>query len=146
MVSPEDAALARWADAVHQLYTQAKDFAHPKAKQRRNAQLRMEHQLLILCRPFLQDPSAPQRKLCQRMERFCKGLFVFVADPAVPADNNAVERSLQHLVVSRKICGGTRSAQGTDSKMTLTSLFGTWRARGRNPLLECRALLAPPQL
>jgi len=145
-VYPEDAALGRWADAVHRVYTEAKDFAHPKAKQRRNAQLRMEQQLLALCRPFPQDPSAPQRKLCQRMERFRKELFVFVADPAVPADNNAAERSLRHLVTSRKISGGTRSAQGTDSKMTLASLFGTWRVRGLNTFQESRALLAAPSL
>ena len=90
--------------------------------------------------------EAVQAKLCRRMERFIKELFVFVSDPAVPSDNNAAERSLRHLVTSRKISGGTRSGQGTDSKMTLASLFGTWRARGLNPLLECRRLLASPQI
>ena len=94
----------------------------------------------------LKDPLAVQAKLCRRMERFIKELFVFVSDPAVPSDNNAAERSLRHLVTSRKISGGTRSGQGTDSKMTLASLFGTWRARGLNPLLECRRLLTSPQL
>ena len=94
----------------------------------------------------LKDPLAVQAKLCRRMERFIKELFVFVSDPAVPSDNNAAERSLRHLVTSRKISGGTRSGQGTDSKMTLASLFGTWRARGLNPLLECRRLLASPQI
>jgi hypothetical protein len=87
------------------------------------------------------------------MERFIKELFVFVADPAVPPENNAAERSLRHLVTSRKISGGTRSAQGTNSKpvlsnaegMTLSSLFGTWRARGLNVLLQCRQLLTSPQ-
>ena len=72
----------------------------------------------------------------------------------MPSDNNAAERSLRHLVISRKISGGTRSDQGTDSKpvpspvegMTLASLFGTWRARGLDPLLECRRLLTSPQL
>ena len=101
---------------------------------------------MVLARPFLKDPLAVQAKLCRRMERFIKELFVFVSDPAVPSDNNAAERSLRHLVTSRKISGGTRSGQGTDSKMTLASLFGTWRARGLNPLLECRRLLASPQL
>ena len=72
--------------------------------------------------------------------------FVFVAEPAVPSDNNAAERSLRHLVISRKISGGTRSERGTDSKMTLASLFGTWRVQGLNPLDACRQLLACPQL
>ena len=93
------------------------------------------------------DPEmAPQAKLCRRMERFIKELFVFVSHPSVPPENNAAERSLRHLVVSRKISGGTRSKQGSNSKMALASLFGAWRARGLNPLLECRKLLLSPQL
>ena len=39
-----------------------------------------------------------------------------------------------------------RSEQGTESKMTLASLFGTWRAQGLNPLAACRQLLISPQL
>ena len=73
-------------------------------------------------------------------------LFVFVTESAVPADNNAAERSLRPLVISRKISGGTRSEAGTDSKLTLAPLFGTWRARGLNPLTACHLLLASPQL
>ena len=69
-----------------------------------------------------------------------------MADPLVPADNNAAERSLRPLVISRKISGGTRSDQGTDSKMALASLFGTWHANGLNPFLACRQMLASPQL
>jgi len=143
---PDDAGLARWADGVHQTYIDAKAFASPKAKERRRVQLRMEGRLMALCQPFLHDPSAAQGKLCRRMERFREELFVFVAHPEVPADNNSAERSLRHLVTSRKISGGTRSAQGTNSKMILASLFGTWRARGLNPFAECRALLASPQV
>ena len=73
-------------------------------------------------------------------------LFVFVTEPDVPADNNPAERSLRHLVVSRKVSGGTRSGQGTESEMTLASIFGTWRAQGLNPLAPCRQLLTSPQV
>jgi hypothetical protein len=90
-------------------------------------------------------PAPPQRTLCQRIERHLAELFVFVEDPAVPPTNNAAERSLRHLVVSRKISGGTRSAEGSATKMALASVFGTWRAQGRNPFAECRRLLASPQ-
>ena len=124
--------------SVHQLYATAKAWVTSDAAQGRRARLMLEQKLMALAQPFLQDPLAVQAKLCRRMERFLKELFVFVSDPAVPSDNNAAERSLRHLVTSRKISGGTRSQQGTDSKMTLASLFGTWRARGLNPLLECR--------
>ena len=143
---PDDAPLARWADAVHGLYDRAKACTHPQAKRRRTAQVALERQLLAICQPFLDDPSATQAKLCRRIERHIKELFVFVAEPEAPADNNAAERSLRHLVVSRKISGGTRSEQGTESKMTLASIFGTWRAQGLNPLTACRQLLVSPLL
>ena len=49
-----------------------------------------------------------------------------MAEPDVLADNNAAERSLRHLVISRrKVSGGTRSEQGTESNMTLAFIFGT---------------------
>ena len=74
-----------------------------------------------------------------------KELFILVAEPDVPPDNNAAERSLRHLVINRKVSGGTRSQRGSNSKMTLASLFGTWRARGMNPIVACRQLLSSPQ-
>ena len=106
---PDAAPLARWADAVHGIYDRAKAFTHSQAKRRRTDQLALERQLLALCRPFLSDPSATQAKLCRRIERHIKSLtrtgygelFVFVAEPAILSDNNAAERSLRHLVVSR---------------------------------------------
>ena len=151
---PEDAKLARWAAAVHNLYTQAKSFSHPQAGKRRLAQLELERKLLARRRPFLDDPLAVQGKLCRRIERFIKSLprtrygelFVFVAEPDAPSENNAAERSIRHLVTSRKISGGTRSDQGTDTKMALASLAGTWRARGLNPFTACRQLLTSPHL
>ena len=132
----KDAPLARWAAAVHRLYEEAKAFSHPQARRRRTAQLALERKLLAICQPFLADPLAVQGKLCRRIERHIKELFVFVAEPDVPADNNPAERSLRHLVISRKVSGGTRSEQGTESKMTLASIFGTWRAQGLRNYLK----------
>ncbi len=134
------------AAAVHQLYVEARSFTHPQAQRRRTAQLAWERKLLAIGRPFVADPSAVQGKLCRRIEHFIKELFVFVAEPDVPSDNNPAERSRRHLVISRKVSGGTRSEQGTERKMTLASLFGTWRAQGLNPLAACRQLLVSPRL
>ena len=142
----KDTALAQWAAAVHQLYVEARSFTHPQAQRRRTAQLAWERQLLVICQPFLADPLALQGRLCRRIERHIKELFVFVAEPDVPSDNNPAERSRRHVVISRKISGGTRSERGTESKMTLASIFGTWRARGLNPLAACRQLLTSPQI
>ena len=63
-------------------------------------------------------------------------------DPRIPATNNAAERALRHLVTSRKISGGTRSGEGSDTKMTLATLVGTWRAEGRTPFTACHEMLA----
>ena len=132
-----DEQSARWADALHRLYTQA--------KRRRAAQLALERRLLAIGQPFLNDPSAPPSRLCRRIKRPIKELFILVAGPDVPPDNNAAARSLRHLVISRKVSGRTRSQRGSNSKMTLASLFDTWRARRMNPIVACRQLLSSPQ-
>ena len=121
---PDDQPLAQWADAIQQLYRRATAITHPQAQQRpeqqrRTARLALEQRLLALCRPYLDDPSAAQARLCRRIQNHIKELFLFVSEPAVPPDNNAAERSLRPLVISRKISGGTRSAAGSDTKMTL---------------------------
>ena len=144
-----DALVRGWADAVHALYQRAKaDTAAPDSDLviRRQQRQGYEAELGTLCAPFVGVAAAPQRVLCERITKHLSALFVFVEDPDVPATNNAAERSLRHLVTARKISGGTRSAAGTATKMTLASLFGTWRLQGLDPLAECRALLAHPQL
>ena len=56
------------------------------------------------------------------------------------ADNHRAERCLRPLVVARK-GSGTRSAAGSRVRMALASLFATWQAQGRDPLLACRQVL-----
>ena len=147
---PDDRRLARWSGAVKRLYLRANSLA-ARSPVRGNRgptspdRVKPEEQLRSLCRPSCPDQTATQAKLCRRIERSIEELFVFVSNPDVPPDNNTAERSLRHLVVSRKISGGTRSPRGTESKMILASLFGAWRARGLNPLVECRNLLVSPQ-
>ena len=115
---PKDPRLRKWAKGIRKVYFTAKAFSHPGDRQRRQAQGELERRLQAYCRPFLEDASAVQRKLCRRIEGFIKELFVFVAYPEVPPDNNAAERSLRPLVTSRKISGGTRSGQGTGKLST----------------------------
>ena len=90
----------------------------------------MERRLQAHCRPFLEDASAVQSKPCRRIDGFIKELFVFVAYPETPSDNNVAQRSLRPLVTCGKISGdGALSEQGTITKVTLASLLGAWRAR-----------------
>ena len=143
---PQDAGLQGWAEAVHDVYLRARQETATTPEARQAAKRAYEQELLALCQPYLEDATAPQAGLCRRIERHLPELFVFVADPRVPSDNNAAERGLRHLVTCRKISGGTRSAEGSATTMTLASLFGTWRALGLNPFHQCQHLLSAPQL
>lgn len=145
-----DAAVVRgWADAIHALYQRATASAAAADRDpliRRQQRRGYEAELGALCAPFVGVAASPQRVLSERMTKHLSALFVFVEDPIVPPTNNAAERSLRHLVTTRKISGGTRSNAGTATKMTLATLFGTWRLQGLDPLVECRALLTKSQL
>jgi transposase/uncharacterized coiled-coil protein SlyX len=143
---PADAALKEWATQVQGVYARARRFAGPDAAARERAQHALEAELLALCAPYLEAEvaAAPQAVLCRRIQKYLPELFTFVAEPAVPSTNNAAERSVRPVVVQRKISGGTRSAQGTATFTTLATLFGTWRARGLDPLVACRQLLLAP--
>ncbi len=141
---PDDVGVAAWADAVHAFYQEATRQAglDRPAGERPAARDALERRLAALCAPYwAADCAAPQATLCRRVDLFLDELLTFVADPAVPPDNNLAERSLRPLVIARKISGGSRSAAGSATTMALASLFATWRAQGRDPLAACRQLL-----
>lgn len=140
---PQDAALAEWAVQVRGVYARARRVVSADPTVREQAQRQCEADLLAVCQPHLDGEASavPQAVLCRRIAKYLRELFSFVADPAVPSTNNAAERSVRPVVIQRTISGGTRSPQGTGTFTTLATLFGTWRARGLDPLLACRRLL-----
>src|SRR6266571_3971997 len=147
---PHDQQLFTWAASVKTIYAQAVTWAeqgpdpHLSPRQQQQTRVRQQHafeqQLLDVCRPYM-GTAPPQHTLCERVERFLPELFVFVAVPGVPAHNILAERSLRPLVVARKISGGTRSPKGSQTRMALASLFGTWMAQHLNPFHQCLATL-----
>jgi transposase len=147
---PDDEDLQTWAKKVKAIYEQAVCWAatgpDPGWPPRKQQQARMaqqhdfEQQLWAICHPYV-GTTAPHHTLCERVQRFLPELFVFVAVPGVPAHNNLAERSVRPLVIARKISGGTRSPKGSETRMGLASLFGTWMAQGLNPFRQCLALL-----
>ena len=86
----------------------------------------------------------PCHTLCKRLLLHLDSLFQFVLQPGLSADNNLAERSIRPVVVMRKVSGGSQSERGSRTRMTLASLFGTWRAKGLNPFNECLFLLSAP--
>jgi len=144
---PDHAELHAWGGAVHALYERAVATAPTLAgrppQEREDTRLRFERELLALCRA--QSAKAPHAALCQRVERYHPELFTFVGDPAVPPTHNAAERALRPLVIARKISGGTRSAQGSQTRMVLQSLVATWELRGRDPGAALSDLLRAPR-
>ncbi len=86
----------------------------------------------------------PCHALCKRLLRHQDELFQFVLVPGLASDNNLAERSVRPVVVTRKVSGGTQSPRGSTTRMALSSLFGTWQAKGLNPFDQCLALLTQP--
>jgi len=146
---PDDEEVQAWGQAVHSLYLEAcacrERHRDPEWREPVYPPRHFREKLLDLCEPFL-EKDVPQRVLCQRCQRFIHQLFHFVVDPRIPPDNNAAERAIRPLAVSRKISGGTRSPRGSEIKGILASLFCTWRLQGLNPLTACIKLLATPQI
>jgi hypothetical protein len=80
------------------------------------------------------------------VEKYLPELSTFLADPAVPADNNAAERSVRPVAVRHKLPGGTRSAAGTLARTTFWTLVDSFHAQGKRLLDAWVALLRDPAL
>lgn len=141
--------LNRWAKHIQKIYEEAKAYTGPPQgtkpgiamQERINKQRYFEEKLKTISEPYVAKDTV-MSTLCGRIVTFLPELFVFVRFPNVSSDNNPAERILRHTVIARKIQGGTRSAKGSETKSILTSLFNTWRLQGKNPLEQCRLLLA----
>lgn len=147
----DDAVVHEWFTQVKALYEKARAYTGPDPElppaRQEAARIQYQHvleqELWHLCAPYAHT-SSPLQTLCKRVERFLPELFVFVARPEVPSDNNLAERSVRPLVIARKISGGSRTPPGSHTRMALFSCFGTWAAQGLNPFLQCLALLSQP--
>jgi transposase len=145
---PQTPVVLAWAAEVRQLYDEANTWldGHPAAtlQERQNEYLSLYQRACELGGRHARDASHPCNALAKRLLRHQDELFQFVLVPGLAADNNLAERSIRPLVIMRKISGGTRSAEGSKTRLTLASLLGTWAARQRNPFTECLAALQRP--
>jgi hypothetical protein len=143
---PENKSVAEWVGRIKSIYEEAKVVARGEHDQMDRCRMRQhfEARMLRLATPYLHAKKAPQRVLAKRIESFLGELFPFVDCEGVPSDNNAAERAVRPAVIARKVSGGTRSTRGSNTRMVLMSLFGTWNLNGLDPLTTCMAMLAAP--
>jgi transposase len=141
-------AVVQWATAVRKLYDEAQAWlaAHPAPTlaERRTEYADLFTRACRLGEQYALTYDHPCGALAKRLLRHQDELFQFILVPGLPADNNLAERSIRPLVIMRKISGGTRSEEGTKTRLTLASLLHTWAARNLNPFLECYAALRQP--
>jgi transposase len=145
---PADRILKRWANDIKLLFEKAKQYTGPpdnlpigiKEQMREEKEAYFKSQLTRICEPYLERQTVFS-KLNARALKYISELFTFVRFSNVLPDNNTAERALRHLVVSRKISGGTRSSKGSETKSILSSLFGTWRLQNLNPFEQTKLLL-----
>ncbi|MCJ7550114.1 MAG: IS66 family transposase [Anaerolineae bacterium] len=144
--NPEMPDVLAWVRSVRELYDEGKtwlqDYPAPT-----DAACQEKYADLLSRACAVSEPYAlvehPCRTLAKRILRHQDELFQYVRHPGVPSDNNPAERALRPLVIMRKISGGSRSDEGSKTRLTLFSLVSTWAARGLNPFLHCLTLLQP---
>ena len=139
------APLARWVSNVRRVWKDALGFRSEDRRKRVRARQRFQERLLALGQPYA-VAEAPQRLLAARILRFANEMFTFVEHTSGPADNNAAERAIRPAVIYRKVTGGSRSPQGSQTTAVLLSLVGTWTLRGQDTLAACAQMLreTPP--
>src|SRR5262245_35127706 len=147
-VHADNAAVVAWAEDVRALYDQAQQWLHeqeaPSQEARELFYVGLVARSHALGLRYAREKKQPCQALAKRLLRHEDELFQFVLVTGLCSDNNLAERSIRPLVVIRKISGGSRSGEGTKTRMALASLFETWQARGLNPLQECHRLLGQP--
>jgi transposase len=143
---PDNCSVVQWVGRIKSIYEEAKAVARSDLEQMERCRMRQrfEARMLRLATPYLKAEKAPQRVLAKRIESFLGELFPFVDCEGVPSDNNAAERAVRPAVIARKVSGGTRSTRGSNTRMILMSLFGTWNLNGLDPLTTCMAMLTAP--
>lgn len=86
----------------------------------------------------------PQR-LARRLRRRRDDILRFMADPAVPFDNNGAERDLRMLKLQQKVSGCFRTADGARRFCRVRSYLSTARKHGHSLLRSLeRAIRGKP--
>jgi transposase len=86
----------------------------------------------------------PNRRLLQHLRTERPALFPCVARPDVEGTNWQAEQAIRPAVVTRKVCGGNRSAPGAATQQILARVLRTAWQQDRDPLELLVALQCSP--
>lgn len=144
---PEAAEAHAWVDGLKAIYSAAvalvatAGYAALPERDRLAHRLAFQRKIEAHATPHRQSEIKEWSNLATYLTDYVSELFVFVHHPAVPSHNNAAEQAVRGPVTARKICGGTRSAQGSKTKMTIFSLLDTCLVRGLEPATALESML-----
>ena len=137
----QDQKAITFCDEIKELFKQACQIGHKVQSnndERNNTgkyKRKFQRRLKKICKPPLSDTNAENfRNRLIDPKREYHRLFVFLDHPDVDPTNNHAERALRKLVIFRKICFGTRSAQGSYCHSVLPSLLSTAIRQGKHPI------------
>ena len=86
-----------------------------------------------LCEKMLLSGHKKTHELAVEMLNDWTVIFTILDHPHLPLTNNEAERALRHWVILRKICYGTRTAEGSRVFAILASVIETCRIRQCSP-------------
>ena len=145
---PGNENVCEWVESIRAIYKVAKKIARRGFVESVRTRLRgeLEAKMLLIAQPYVKNSSAPQRVLAERIEKHLGEMFTFVQYLACPSGNNAAERAIRPAVIARKVSGGTRSENGSKTRTTLMSVFGTWTLQGKDLLSACTDMIVQSQM
>jgi transposase len=79
------------------------------------------------------DERSKSRTLAKRLVKHGDAIFRFLFDPAVPATNNAAERTVRAAVIDRGITQGGRSLMGRQWNGRIWTVMDACRKQNRSP-------------
>lgn len=140
-----DPGAERFLVQLRRLLRRACALEIPKAKADR---LELEARLLgildlVCARPLDFAKAKTLRKRLIPGAREYKEVFAFARCGGPPTNNHA-ERALRPLVIFRKVCFGTRSANGSENVAVFASIVETAKIRGCSAIEIFEALLTEP--
>ena len=94
------------------------------------------------CERLRESTHKKTRELAVEMLNDWEAIFRVLESPHLPLTNNEAERALRHWVILRRICYGTKTAEGSRVFAILASVIETCRKRQHSPWLYLQEVIA----